>query len=99
MTSREIGVSRIVAVAKPRMAWRGPSARLSSSHGDHSQGRLAMRLTLRVDRWAQVALMATWVLSSGCQKLPYIDQSKPVPHETMGKIPLEDKEEIGRAHV
>ena len=51
-----------------------------------------MRLTLRTNRWAQVAMMAAWVFSAGCQRLPYIDQTKPVPHDNMGKMALEDKE-------
>ena len=29
---------------------------------------------------------------AGCQRLPYIDQSKPVPHDNMGRVALEDKE-------
>lgn len=51
-----------------------------------------MRLTLRTNRWTRVAMLAAWVCSSGCQRLPYIDQSKPVPHDNMGKLALEDKE-------
>ena len=51
-----------------------------------------MRLTLRTDRWAQAALLAAWMFTVGCQRLPYIDESKPVPHDSMGKMALEDKE-------
>ncbi|APW63135.1 TolC family protein [Paludisphaera borealis] len=51
-----------------------------------------MRLTLRTNRWTHVAVLAAWVSSSGCQRLPYIDQSKSVPHDNMGKMALEDKE-------
>ena len=51
-----------------------------------------MRLTLRTNRWTRVAMLAAWVCSPGCQRLPYIDQSKPVPHDSMGKVALEDKE-------
>ena len=51
-----------------------------------------MRLTLRTNRWTRVAMMAAWVFSTGCQRLPYIDQNKPVPHDNMGKMALEDKE-------
>ncbi len=51
-----------------------------------------MRLTLRRNRWTRAALLAAWILSSGCQKLPYIDDSKPVPHDSMGRIALEDTE-------
>jgi outer membrane protein TolC len=32
------------------------------------------------------------VISSGCQRLPYIDQSRPVPHDSLGRVALEDKE-------
>jgi outer membrane protein TolC len=32
------------------------------------------------------------VIASGCQRLPYIDQSKPVPHDNLGRVALEDKE-------
>ena len=51
-----------------------------------------MRLTLRTNRWTQVAMLAALAFSSGCQKLPYIDQSKTVPHDPMGATALEDKE-------
>jgi outer membrane protein TolC len=39
-----------------------------------------------------VAILAAWVFASGCQRLPYIDQSKQVPHDNMGSMALEDKE-------
>jgi outer membrane protein TolC len=51
-----------------------------------------MRLTLSTNRWTQAAMLAAWIISSGCQKLPYIDQSKPVPHDNVGNMALEDKE-------
>ncbi|MGZ3386376.1 MAG: TolC family protein, partial [Isosphaeraceae bacterium] len=51
-----------------------------------------MRLTLRTNRWTQAATLAAWVFSSGCQRLPYIDQSKSVPHDPIGATALEDKE-------
>ena len=51
-----------------------------------------MRLTLSTNRWTQAAMLAAWIISSGCQKLPYIDQSKPVPHDSVGNMALEDKE-------
>ena len=51
-----------------------------------------MRLTLRTNRWTQAAMLAAWVFSSGCQRLPYIDQSKTVPHDPIGATALEDKE-------
>ncbi|MDG3004045.1 TolC family protein [Paludisphaera mucosa] len=51
-----------------------------------------MRLTLRRNRWTHMAVLAAWVSSAGCQRLPYIDQTKSVPHDNMGKMALEDKE-------
>jgi outer membrane protein TolC len=51
-----------------------------------------MRLTLFRNRTTRAALLAVWVVSSGCQKLPYIDQSQPVPHDKLGRVALEDKE-------
>ncbi|MFO0888712.1 MAG: hypothetical protein U0790_06135 [Isosphaeraceae bacterium] len=51
-----------------------------------------MRLTLRTNRWTRAAMLAAWALCSGCQRLPYIDQNKPVPRDTMGQTALEDKE-------
>ena len=51
-----------------------------------------MRLTLCTNRWRRAALLAAWILSSGCQRLPYIDQSKQVPHDNMGRVALEDAE-------
>ncbi|MGC1720208.1 MAG: TolC family protein, partial [Isosphaeraceae bacterium] len=51
-----------------------------------------MRLTLRTNRWTQAAMLAAWAFSSGCQRLPYIDQSKTVPHDPIGPTALEDKE-------
>ncbi len=51
-----------------------------------------MRLTVRRNRWTRATLLATWILASGCQRLPYIDESKPVPHDNMGRVALEDSE-------
>jgi outer membrane protein TolC len=51
-----------------------------------------MRLTEGRNRRIRAAILAAWVISSGCQRLPYIDQSKPVPHDAMGRVALEDKE-------
>ncbi len=53
---------------------------------------LAMRLTFTKNRLARVAVVAAWAASAGCQRLPYIDQSKEVPHEPLGNIAQEDKE-------
>jgi outer membrane protein TolC len=38
------------------------------------------------------------MISSGCQRLPYLDQTKPVPHDNLGRVALEDKE-IKRADL
>ena len=51
-----------------------------------------MRLTVCRNRWLHSALLAAWVIAAGCQRLPYIDQSKPVPHDNLGRVALEDKE-------
>jgi outer membrane protein TolC len=51
-----------------------------------------MRLTVSRNRWARATLLAAWILASGCQRLPYIDESKPVPHDNMGRAALEDSE-------
>ncbi|GAC1473177.1 MAG: TolC family protein [Isosphaeraceae bacterium] len=53
---------------------------------------LAMRLTLSTTRLARGALLLALMASAGCQKLPYIDQSKQVPHDNLGTIAQEDKE-------
>jgi len=52
---------------------------------------LAMRLTKLANRYTLAAAVALSG-SAGCQRLPYIDQSKPVPHDNMGTIAAEDKE-------
>ena len=51
-----------------------------------------MRLTFRRNRRTLATLLASWILTSGCQRLPYIDESKPVPHDNMGRVALEDAE-------
>jgi outer membrane protein TolC len=51
-----------------------------------------MRLTVCRNRWLHSALVAAWVLAAGCQRLPYIDQSKPVPHGNLERVALEDKD-------
>ncbi len=51
-----------------------------------------MRLTVCRNRWLRAALLVAWVIACGCQRLPYIDQSKPVPHDSLGRVALEDKE-------
>ncbi len=57
-----------------------------------------MRLSLCRNRSIQVAVLAAWMFSSGCQRLPYLDQAKPVPHDNLGRVALEDKE-IKRADL
>ncbi|MDR3633683.1 MAG: TolC family protein [Isosphaeraceae bacterium] len=51
-----------------------------------------MRLTVSKYRLARVVLAVLTAATTGCQRLPYIDQSKAVPHEAMGTIADEDKE-------
>ena len=51
-----------------------------------------MRLSLCRNRSIQVAVLAAWMIASGCQRLPYLDQTKPVPHDNLGRVALEDKE-------
>ncbi|MFO0911081.1 MAG: TolC family protein [Isosphaeraceae bacterium] len=53
---------------------------------------LAMRLTFTTTRLARAALLVALATSAGCQRLPYIDQNKEVPHEALGSIAQEDKE-------
>jgi outer membrane protein TolC len=53
---------------------------------------LAMRLTLTTTRLARATVLVAWAASAGCQRLPYIDQSKKVPHENLSSIAQEDKE-------
>lgn len=53
---------------------------------------LAMRLTFSTTRLARAAVLVAWAASAGCQKLPYIDQSKEVPHDNLGTAAQEDKE-------
>ena len=38
-----------------------------------------MRLTFLHEPVTQAAMLVAWVASAGCQRLPYIDQSKSVP--------------------
>jgi len=51
-----------------------------------------MRLTSFKNRTARSMAALALAASAGCQKLPYIDQSKAVPHDSMGTIEQEDKE-------
>jgi outer membrane protein TolC len=53
---------------------------------------LAMRLTFLTNRLTRAAVVVAWAASAGCQRLPYIDQSREVPHEPLGTIAQEDKE-------
>jgi len=57
-----------------------------------------MGLTLRKNRRLRAAMLAAWLIASGCQRLPYIDQSKPVPHDNMARVALEDSE-VQRAQL
>jgi hypothetical protein len=51
-----------------------------------------MRLTFLTNRLTRAAVVVALGASAGCQRLPYIDQSKDVPHEPLGTIAQEDKE-------
>src|SRR4028118_152014 len=51
-----------------------------------------MRLTSFKNRTAHAMAALALAASAGCQKLPYIDQSKAVPHDRMGTIEQEDRE-------
>jgi outer membrane protein TolC len=53
---------------------------------------VAMRLTFHKNRVARLALAGAWAAFAGCQRLPYIDQSKAVPRDDTGTIAQEDKE-------
>ncbi len=57
-----------------------------------------MGLTLRKNRRLRAAMLAAWLIASGCQRLPYIDQSKPVPHDNMARVALEDSD-VKRAQL
>jgi outer membrane protein TolC len=52
---------------------------------------LAMRLTFLANRLTLAAATITVAASAGCQRLPYLDQAKPVPHQTLGTIADEDR--------
>src|SRR5687768_7314268 len=51
-----------------------------------------MRLTSFQNRFARALAALALAASAGCQKLPYIDQSKAVPHDSLGTIEQEDRE-------
>jgi outer membrane protein TolC len=52
---------------------------------------LAMRLTFLANRLTLAAATITVAAATGCQRLPYLDQTKPVPHQTLGTIADEDR--------
>ena len=62
---------------KPSQGRRGAtrSTSNSSSHGDLSQGRLAMRLTLRRNRWTRAAVLAAWI---ALLRLPEASLHRPI---------------------
>ncbi len=51
-----------------------------------------MRLNWFRNRLARWIVAACWVASIGCRRLPYLDQSKDVPHDDMAAIAAEDRE-------
>lgn len=52
----------------------------------------AMRLTCLGQRLGLSVSAMVVMAAAGCQRLPYIDFRKPVPHDAMGKIAQEDRE-------
>jgi hypothetical protein len=58
---------------------------------------LAMRLTVSKNRLARVVLAVLTAATTGCQRLPYIDQSKAVPHETVGGTIADEDKEVKQA--
>ncbi|WP_233578945.1 TolC family protein [Tautonia sociabilis] len=50
-----------------------------------------MRLTRFGNRYLRAALAAVWLTPAGCQRIPYIDQSKPVPHDPIAAVAHEDQ--------
>ncbi|QDV35979.1 TolC family protein [Tautonia plasticadhaerens] len=50
-----------------------------------------MRLTRFGNRYLRAALAAACLTPAGCQRLPYIDQSKPVPHDPIAAVAEEDR--------
>jgi outer membrane protein TolC len=51
-----------------------------------------MRLTALGSRLAIAAALAAVMAAAGCRRVPYIDQSKPVPHEPGGLVAKQDAE-------
>ena len=58
---------------------------------------LAMRLTFTKTRLTPAALLTALAVSAGCQRLPYIDQAKEVPHESLGSSIAEEDKEVKQA--
>lgn len=51
-----------------------------------------MRLTFHCSRGLRVAIAIACLIPSGCQRIPYIDQTKVVPHDPVGSLEREDTE-------
>jgi outer membrane protein TolC len=51
-----------------------------------------MRLTTPCNRRLRVAIAMACLVPSGCQRIPYIDQKKPVTHDPVASIEREDSE-------
>lgn len=47
---------------------------------------LAMRLTKAGKRWSCATLALAFAAGPGCHRLPYIDQSRPMPREALGDL-------------
>src|SRR2546423_4473722 len=76
------------------IAGQGPSRFGSTRHmALKAKDGLAMRLTYLGNRLAlAAALMGAIAPVAGCRRLPYIDQSKSVPHNPLGLSAEEDGE-------
>ncbi len=57
-----------------------------------------MRLTQSGNRWFRAAIVVACVIAGGCQRLPYLDQAKPVPHDSLARI-AEDDKDVKRADL
>jgi len=51
-----------------------------------------MRLTRFGNRKARLAVVTLWLATTGCKSLPYIDQSKSVPHDVAAPVAELDQE-------
>ncbi|WP_152053477.1 TolC family protein [Tautonia marina] len=50
-----------------------------------------MRLTRFGNRYVRAAVAVAWLALAGCQRIPYIDQTKQVPHDPISAVADEDR--------